>query len=139
MWTRVRLQKIYWGTLNLLLREYIEYTLETPQVLHSPCYLLGFPTDCPSVQYTVYSIQYTLYSTQCIVTSGQVCYCPQETSSCRVLFSFSLLQRTADKFGELKFGEFEFVELEFGELEFDEFVELCVFLYLFYSADHLVV
>ena len=48
MLPRVRLQKIPWGTFNLLPREYIEYSRETPQGLHSPCYLLHFPTDCPS-------------------------------------------------------------------------------------------
>ena len=29
-------------------REYIEYSWESPMGLHSPCYLLAFPTDCPS-------------------------------------------------------------------------------------------
>ena len=40
-----------WGSFNLLPREYIEYSREPPMGLHSPCYLLAFPTDCPRVQY----------------------------------------------------------------------------------------
>ena len=51
------LYKIPWGTINLLLREYIKYSWETPQGLHSLCYLLAFPTDCPS---------HDLSHTQCV-------------------------------------------------------------------------
>ena len=36
------------GSFNLLPREYIEHPRETPKGLHSPCYLLGFPTDFPT-------------------------------------------------------------------------------------------
>ena len=47
MWPWVCLQKIPWGTFNLCPREYIEYSRKATVGLHSPCYLLALPTDCP--------------------------------------------------------------------------------------------
>ena len=56
MWPWVCLQNIPWGTFNLLPRDYIKYSREPPLGLHSPCYLLAFPTDCPTVQCCVCSM-----------------------------------------------------------------------------------